>query len=683
MVKFVDPTKPVESAEATKKPRRVSKKEQEAQQLVETKSAELKEVIKAAPIKDLKGSSSLGGAPNNLEARMKADFRVFASVLWSFLGLSKSLTPVQGDIAKYLQWGGDRILIMAFRGAAKSYLTVAFVLWSLWKDPQLKIMVVSASLRRSASFVNFALSLIHQVPWLKSLRPQGRQRSSSLGFDVGPAIPADSPSLQAASITGQMTGFRGNIIIADDVEIPNNSATQVMREKIADAIKEFDALLLPGGRIIYLGTPQIEASLYNALPKKGYGVRIWPILYPNLAQRKAYGDKLAPMLREALDKHPGLAGSSTEPTRFDMEDIERRRLGWGAAGFALQFMLDTSLTDVAKHPLKLQDLVVLSLTPTRGPLDVIHSADPDRRLTDLPSLGLSGDYFYGPARQPDAFDEWEEVMMQIDPSGMGADETGAVILGYSNGYIGLLHSAGWQEGYAPSVLQDIADLVVKFRVKKVRVESNFGGGMFAQLLRPVIIATCARWNKSHPEHQVQCAVEDVTATRQQKELRIINVVEPVLASHRLIVDPNVILQDYEVVHKALEEGLAQEGAIGSEPDFEVNRRDRYSLFYQLTHLTRERDCLLHDDRLDALGSGVEYFVERMGINPKSGLKEREWQAMVDELDALMEDAMTLEENDPQPRPKTYQLGRRMNAVVHQREGVRHNVNTKAPGPNAR
>jgi hypothetical protein len=84
---------------------------------------------------------------------------------------------------------------------------------------------------------------------------------------VGPADAAHAPSVKSLGITSQLTGSRADIIIPDDIEVPNNSATQVMREKLANAVKEFEALLTPKptSRIIFLGTPQCEMSIYNEL----------------------------------------------------------------------------------------------------------------------------------------------------------------------------------------------------------------------------------------------------------------------------------------------------------------------------------------------------------------------------------------------------------------------------------
>ena len=68
----------------------------------------------------------------------------------------------------------------------------------------------------------------------------------------------------------------------------------------------------------------------------------------------------------------------------------------GRSNFMLQFMLDTTLSDAEKFPLKCADLVVTSINPTDCPDAVIWCSDPQNVIKELPTVGLPGDYFYSP-----------------------------------------------------------------------------------------------------------------------------------------------------------------------------------------------------------------------------------------------------------------------------------------------
>ena len=86
--------------------------------------------------------------------------------------------------------------------------------------------------------------------------------------------------------------------------------------------------------------------------------------------------------------------------------------------------------------------------------------------------------------------------------------------------------------------------------------------MATQLLKPVM-------SRIHP-----CEIEEVRHSI-QKEKRIIDTLEPIMNTHRLVVDEDIIKQDFQLP-----------------PD--------HQLFRQLTRITRDKGALRHDDQLDAL-----------------------------------------------------------------------------------
>lgn len=542
-----------------------------------------------------------------IDPRILQDFRVFLYVLWKHLGLPEP-TPIQYDIAYYLQHGPERIVIEAFRGVGKSWVTSAFVCWLLLRNPDTKILVVSASKERADAFSTFVKRLITEVPELQHLQAKQGQRDSMLAFDVGPARPDHAPSVKSVGITGQMAGSRADVIIADDVEVPKNSATQIQRDQLSEAVKEFDAILkpLPTSRIIYLGTPQTEMSLYNLLPERGYVMRVWPAQYPALNKIANYKGALAPIIGKAMTKEGGnkQPGTTTDPQRFSDEDLAKRRLSYGASGFALQFMLDTTLSDATKYPLKVSDLIVMSVNPEMAPVKVAWAADPDNVINDISNLALTGDRYYAPMFwSKDQLEPYRGGVMAIDPSGRGKDQTGWAVVNQLAGLLWCPDFGGLQGGYEDDTLIALAKKAAQYRVSHIIIESNFGDGMFTRLFQPVLF-------KYH-----KCLVEEVRHS-QQKELRIIDVLEPILNSHKLVMDRRALQRDYEETQADL----------------------KYSLVYQMTRLTKERGALLHDDRLDALAMAVAYWVEAMAQDNDKAAKSYADARVEEALKAFMKRA---------------------------------------------
>lgn len=522
-------------------------------------------------------------------AKAKEDFRVFIYMVWKMISLPDP-TPIQYDIAHTLQnLPNDRFIIEGFRGVAKSFITCAYAVWTLWRDPQKKVEIVSASKDRADANAIFIKRIIYTLPFLAHLKARPDQRDQQNLFDVGPAVPDISPSIKSVGISGQLTGSRADLLIADDVEVANNSGTQTQRDKLNEAVKEFDAIIKPKGQIVYLGTPQNEMSLYNELQQRGYKCRIWTVLYPeSLSEREFYGDRLAKIIADKYDNNPELyAGKPTDPRRFDEEEIYKRRLSYGKAGFALQFMLNTNLSDQEKYPLKVQDLMIANLSLDEANLKWYWSNDRQLRINDLPCVALKGDYFYEPQGRSNAVFEYTGTVMAVDPSGRGKDETSYAVVKYLNGYLFVLEVGGTREGYSDSTLRQLANKAKIYGVNEIVVEGNFGDGMFSQLFKPVL-------NDIHP-----CSVTEVK-NYAQKEARIIDTLEPVMMRHKLIIHKQVILDDYQVYENA----------------------PAYSLIYQMTRLSRDRGALAHDDRLDALCMAVAYWLAVMDRDEEIGMQEQ-------------------------------------------------------------
>lgn len=522
----------------------------------------------------------------------------FIFVLWKALSLPVP-TRCQIDMCKKLAAGDNRrFILQAFRGIGKSFLTCGFVVWKLWNNPDLKFMIVSASKERADANSIFIKRIIDLMPQLQELKPKQGQRDAVISFDVGPAKPDHSPSVKSVGITGQLTGSRADILIADDVEVPNNSATQAARDRLSELVKEFDAILKPGGTIIYLGTPQNEMTLYRELEGRGYTTTIWPARYPrDRKDWQSYGDRLAPMLQAELEEDPeAFYWRPTDEVRFDDTDLKERELSYGKAGFALQFMLNPNLSDAEKYPLKLRDLLVADLDPASSPMVYQWLPNPQNKREDVPNVGLMGDSYHTYQTVGSAFSSYTQKILVIDPSGRGKDETGYAVLYQLNGYIFAMEVGGMRGGYEDSTLEALAKIGRKWKVNEYVIEGNFGDGMYLELFKPVAA-------RIHP-----AAVTEVKS-KGQKELRICDVLEPIMGSHRLIVNAASIVQDYQ-----------------SASDKDGVRNPIYSLFYQMTRISRERGALAHDDRLDALAIGVQFFVESMAKDANKGEREvtEEW-----------------------------------------------------------
>ena len=543
-------------------------------------------------------------------------FANFACYLLREQGLAESPTKQQVAVAQWMQYGPDRSLTVAFRGLGKSLLASYYALWRLRMDPSEKILVVSATALKAADFTQYCLKTISEVDILQCLQPGPTNRFSNVAFDVGPAVVEQSPSMRGMGVTSQTTGQRCTCAILDDCEVLANVITQLKQERVAHAVTEMESIIKPDEgqllprKILYLGTPHTEASIYLRLVReRGYQSRYFPALYPE--EFDCYEGNLDPQIEKEVTENPALVGEPTDPERFCHEDILKRQASMTRASFTLQFMLDCRLSDADKYPIRLSDLIVTDLDGSALPETIVWSNQPDMRLQDLVCIGLGADRFY---HRPIFINNWISktetwrCVLAIDPAGRGADELSWTVLAELNGNLFLLENGGTTLGYADEVLQHLAKTAKKWDVNYVLAESNFGDNMFSQLLKPHLM-------REHP-----CTIEEVRNS-QRKELRLADVLAPVIQQHKLIVNTRVVKNDYRLTDEDPEHGYSR------------------SLFFQMSRLnpSERGGGIDHDDRIDSLAIGVAYFAEATAQDAEIAARQRADQLEKEALEAWMDE----------------------------------------------
>lgn len=520
-------------------------------------------------------------------------FEDFMMDAMEFLGFDS--TEVQCDIANYLQYGPHYLMVQAQRGEAKSTITAIFGVWCLVHDPKHRILIVSAGGTQANEVATLVTRLILHWPALACLRPDRNRgdRVSTEAFDVyGELKGVDkSPSVACVGITSNLPGKRADLLIADDVESPKNGRTPGQREILMSLTREFSSICSTG-RIIYLGTPQTDSSIYTTLPGRGFSIRIWPGRYPTPEQMENYGSMLAPYVLRKIADDPslqtggGLAGDQgqpLDPALQDEEFLQRKEQDQGPSAFQLQYMLNTKLSDAERFPLKMIHLVMMNLND-KLPLVVERGMSADyRRSYNIGSLPIE---VMSPCVVGTDFAEPAVRLMYVDPAGGGqnGDETAYAVVDLLNGKLFVRDCAGIKGGFTPDLLEQLSLVAQKWKPNHVRCEKNMGSGAFAALWQPVL----------YKYHHV--AIEEEWNS-QQKEVRIINTLEPIMARGSLIIDESVIQKDWDTTSHVSSE-----------------KRQLYTLCHQIQNITRDRGALVHDDRLDALASACAFFVSSLTVD---------------------------------------------------------------------
>jgi len=531
----------------------------------------------------------------------------FACYLLRELNLADTPTKQQLSILQYLEGGPDRQIITAYRGCGKSTLTGIYALWRLRLDPfREKILLVGATADKAVEISTWMLRLVRDIDILQCLQPLTDGRSSVNGWDVGPAIVDQSPSVRAVGILSpSLTGKRCTCAIADDIETLSNSITPLKQERLAAAITELEAIRKPEAdgelpkQTIFLGTPHLESSLYIRLRReRSYQQRLWPARYPNPDvedEWDCYEGCLDPGIASEVEMDRALVGVPTDPERFGHDELLKREMSMTRASVQLQWQLNCRLSTLDRYPIRLGDLIVMDLDGKALPEVISWASGNDQRVQDLVCVGLGADRYYHRPMLTQGWipqDETWRCVLSIDPSGRGADELAYTVLAELNGNFFVLDCGGTTQGYAEPVLKLLAEKAKRWRVTQVVVESNFGDGMFEALLSPVL-------NKYYP-----CGIEPVKVSM-QKERRIVDTIAPVVQQHRLVVSSEVIRRDYHDAERDVENGHQR------------------SLMFQMSRITTERGALVRDDRIDSLAIALQYFTEAAAQDQRRAQNNRQ------------------------------------------------------------
>lgn len=530
---------------------------------------------------------------------------LLVDVIENFMGFN--CTEIQLDIGHFLANGPMRAMIQAQRGQAKTTITAIYAVWELIHNPSTRILIVSAGGPLAKEIANWIIQIIMGMEELECLRPDASNgdRQSVEAFDVHYSLkgPEKSPSVACLGVTSNIQGKRADLLIADDIESAKNSATETQRDKLRQLTRDFTSICSKG-KIVYLGTPQSIDSVYNGLPSRGYSIRIWPGRYPTLEEEENYGNALAPLLTKRMHLDPelrtgggptGERGQPIDPVLLGEEELVKKEIDQGMAYFQLQHMLDTKLMDADRYPLKAEQLVFMSVPQDRVPLTLNWMASPDYQLHTPQDFPVDC-AFYEICGHSNEWAEFTGTHMYVDPSGGGrnGDELAWAVTKFRSGYVYLVDVGGVPGGLHEANQDLIADLAWFWKPDRLDFEDNFGAGSFRQVITPKIL-------KKFEGSKHACGIDGVWETG-QKELRIIDTLEPLIGGQRLIVDKSLIVKDWNQCKK-----------------YGAEHRATYSLFFQLARLTREKKALAHDDRLDAVAGSCRYWTDLLAIDKQKEL----------------------------------------------------------------
>lgn len=469
----------------------------------------------------------------------------FRQFVWLWNVVQRLHTPeLHTQIARWLEDSWERrrtrLLLMVFRNAGKSTLVGLFCAWLLMRNPDLRLLVVSAEHSLATRMTRNIRRIIERHPMVRKLLPGRLTSWAADHLTVDRRLDLRDPSVMARGIGANITGSRADVIVCDDVEVPRNSDTPGKRAELRERLSELSFVLSPGGTMLYVGTPHHYHSIYADRPLPEYGEER-PFLH-------GFERLVLPILDEK--------GASRWPERFSLEDIERIRSEAGPARFRSQMLLQpTPLQEVRLDPDRLR--------PYEEDIEVIEA---NRTLV----LRIGG------KRMVSASCWWDPAMGR--PEGGDASVVAAVFVDEEGSFY--LHDIAYLEARpegpeddeATAMCRQVARFAAALEIPTVTVETNGLGKFLPALLRREIA-----------RERLAIAVREQVSTT-AKDRRILDAFDPVLAARRLHVHRRVWrtpfiaeMREWRPGANCRDDGLdAVAGCLASEPvrlgSFPVRRR---------------------------------------------------------------------------------------------------------------
>lgn len=423
---------------------------------------------------------------------MSVDFPDFVWIWNHQQGLATPTLHVR--IARWLstRWHRDEhdLLLLAFRSSGKSTLVGLYCAWLLLRNPNLRILVLAGDFALAKKMVRNVKRVIERHRLTFRLRPSRTDHWASDQFTVTRTAEMRDPSMLAKGISSNITGLRADVVICDDVEVPNTCDSPAKRADLRQRLFEIDYVAVPGGLRLFVGTPHTYYTIYAPTPHAELGET-----RPFLA---GYHRLEVPII--------DTEGRSLWPQRFSIERIEAIRAHTGPAKFDSQMLLKPrSITESRLRPEQLR-VYETELSYAEGNSEAILLLG-GRRLV---SASCWWDPAYGSPRAGDASvvaalftddqgDYWLHRVVYLEHDPQRLEEMDA----------------------ATQLCRQVVVLAQSLYLPAVSLEVNGLGRFLPGLLR-----------NEFRRAGLGCAVLERSSSR-NKELRIVDAFDAVLAAGRL------------------------------------------------------------------------------------------------------------------------------------------------------
>lgn len=167
-------------------------------------------------------------------------------------------------------------LVLYPRAHRKSFYAAMYVCWRIVKNPAITILYISAT----AALAESQLRIIKQTLdsskirrlWKDLINPEEGKREKWAASEICVDSPLRSAegtrdaTVKAGGLTTNTTGFHCDLIVLDDVVVPDNN-NEAGRRLVESSVSQLNSVLNPNGEIIGVGTRYDPKDIYGVFMK--------------------------------------------------------------------------------------------------------------------------------------------------------------------------------------------------------------------------------------------------------------------------------------------------------------------------------------------------------------------------------------------------------------------------------
>lgn len=197
------------------------------------------------------------------------------------LGMENFNPPVSSEVIEKLKNDGMKLLMLPRNTFKSTIVTNAYVVWLLWHNPNLRIMIDSETLGNAKMYLAGVKDMIVNNELLRKIatndkgeyllepnyKVSGGFTEEQLLLKHRTRLGAKEPSVFCSGVDNARTGMHPDVIIMDDLVSERNVSTPAQLEKTKDHYRFSLSLLEIGGLLLVVGTRYHMNDLYSELCK--------------------------------------------------------------------------------------------------------------------------------------------------------------------------------------------------------------------------------------------------------------------------------------------------------------------------------------------------------------------------------------------------------------------------------